>query len=389
MSSTEAVGNALCTLCGKEDWKYVCPRCNTRYCSLDCFKCKVHEKCSEEFYKEQVLNELKHMSGTNEDKQEMIQLLRRAHSDNCDSFDDNDNNITTRLGEVDLEDSDAIWEKLTAKERTMFQDAMTRGDVHFLPKWSPWWMRKTGHIARIEELPTDDERHNNSNRSAGDKKRNPPLPKVEKQISKMEDLLGVGKSPDTNAKYCLLEVLLTYTCIERVFNGDLYDSPNESTSLLLHLSKVLSEKQMYSDLDSCIHCFLSTVSTSEDLHIDVVRTCLLDLHAVMTRSHAGGWFVLRALSHLHGFLKKCCRYMKKNNEGELARKLFTVSKKVYFYLVYSSTRENEVKLLAGDVWRLRQQLLVDEHILNEQKQQIEENYHKLKPTPSGKLIEEI
>ena len=42
---------SVCPLCLKQPSKYTCPRCNTRYCSLDCYKSEKHRDCSEMFYK--------------------------------------------------------------------------------------------------------------------------------------------------------------------------------------------------------------------------------------------------------------------------------------------------------------------------------------------------
>ena len=42
---------SVCPLCLKQPSKYTCPRCNTRYCSVDCYKSEKHRDCSEMFYK--------------------------------------------------------------------------------------------------------------------------------------------------------------------------------------------------------------------------------------------------------------------------------------------------------------------------------------------------
>eukprot|EP01028_Stygiella_incarcerata_P004548 TRINITY_DN2002_c0_g1_i1.p1 TRINITY_DN2002_c0_g1~~TRINITY_DN2002_c0_g1_i1.p1 ORF type:complete len:143 (+),score=29.76 TRINITY_DN2002_c0_g1_i1:120-548(+) len=34
----------LCQVCGKESWKYKCPQCQTKYCSIPCFR-KHKETC--------------------------------------------------------------------------------------------------------------------------------------------------------------------------------------------------------------------------------------------------------------------------------------------------------------------------------------------------------
>ncbi|KAK9388480.1 hypothetical protein V1515DRAFT_596988 [Lipomyces mesembrius] len=40
----------ICVFCKKEYGKYSCPRCRQLYCSLACYKSKVHQTCSTSFY---------------------------------------------------------------------------------------------------------------------------------------------------------------------------------------------------------------------------------------------------------------------------------------------------------------------------------------------------
>ncbi|KAK6017055.1 ribosomal protein L21 [Ostertagia ostertagi] len=48
-----------CNFCSTERREqYKCPRCNATYCSLRCYKCEKHSKCSEDFYKQCVKEEL-------------------------------------------------------------------------------------------------------------------------------------------------------------------------------------------------------------------------------------------------------------------------------------------------------------------------------------------
>lgn len=43
----------ICVLfrCQSQNFKYSCPRCNIKYCSLDCYRSQAHRQCSEAFYK--------------------------------------------------------------------------------------------------------------------------------------------------------------------------------------------------------------------------------------------------------------------------------------------------------------------------------------------------
>ncbi|KAA8526104.1 hypothetical protein F0562_007796 [Nyssa sinensis] len=50
----------ICRVCQKQFSQYTCPRCNTRYCSLHCYKS--HSlRCTESFMKENVVEELRQL----------------------------------------------------------------------------------------------------------------------------------------------------------------------------------------------------------------------------------------------------------------------------------------------------------------------------------------
>ena len=47
-----------CQVCKNHDFKYICPKCKVLYCSLNCYTSH-NNKCTEEFYKSNVIEELK------------------------------------------------------------------------------------------------------------------------------------------------------------------------------------------------------------------------------------------------------------------------------------------------------------------------------------------
>jgi hypothetical protein len=59
-----------CDICSKPNAQYTCPKCNATYCNVSCYQSPSHTSCSETFYKDQVLTELKncHISDENRAK---------------------------------------------------------------------------------------------------------------------------------------------------------------------------------------------------------------------------------------------------------------------------------------------------------------------------------
>lgn len=68
--------SAVCILCRRKPSCYTCPRCNLHYCGLACYQSPDHSVCSEEFYKESVLEELRNLGKTEgEGRKKMQEIL--------------------------------------------------------------------------------------------------------------------------------------------------------------------------------------------------------------------------------------------------------------------------------------------------------------------------
>jgi hypothetical protein len=111
--------------CRKRDSKYICPRCNIAYCSLECFRTQVscssrchsladkhqtHAQCSEGFYKETVRESIESdPKASLEERKAMVEMLKRFEEGQVDG--------QSRIeGLDDDEDEDAEDELLRALE---------------------------------------------------------------------------------------------------------------------------------------------------------------------------------------------------------------------------------------------------------------------------------
>lgn len=136
-----------CELCLEKPAKYTCPRCNVKYCSLECYKCEKHMSCSELFYKNCVIQALQDDVIDEERKQSMLEILKRDHEDKNDNFlveEDDEEDLEERLEGLNLDrDTDKIWEKLTKEEKREFEKAVGNGYIGSLVEvWTPWWINK-------------------------------------------------------------------------------------------------------------------------------------------------------------------------------------------------------------------------------------------------------
>ena len=65
-----------CKICNNNQVvKYVCPKCKVPYCSMECYK-KHNESCTEEFYKSNVIQELKNTKFNEEEKKNFREKLK-------------------------------------------------------------------------------------------------------------------------------------------------------------------------------------------------------------------------------------------------------------------------------------------------------------------------
>ncbi|XP_041949510.1 zinc finger HIT domain-containing protein 2 [Alosa sapidissima] len=94
-NDTDGSAQQVCGLCLSKPYCYTCPRCNIMYCSLACYRSPAHSGCSEEFYKESVLEELKNTGLTEkEGREKMQEILLRVRKNEGEL-----EHITEELGE--------------------------------------------------------------------------------------------------------------------------------------------------------------------------------------------------------------------------------------------------------------------------------------------------
>lgn len=135
-----------CQLCLKNPSKYTCPRCNVKYCSVECYRSRKHVDCSENFYKKCVMSALQGDTVDEHERRKMMEVLKRFEAEEKDESlpaDEIDlgENLQDRLEGLNLDqDTEKIWEKLTQEEKKEFQRAVDDGYIgSLIDSWKPWW----------------------------------------------------------------------------------------------------------------------------------------------------------------------------------------------------------------------------------------------------------
>nr|XP_016942736.2 zinc finger HIT domain-containing protein 2 [Drosophila suzukii] len=269
-----------CHFCREVPFKYTCPKCNALYCSVGCYKSKEHLKCSEEFYKSCIQDELSGAKATQESQEDVRKiydiLKRMRETDNgfCPQDFDNDGlenpldsdgdegeaeeddgeeeipgeedlledveeDIAARLKGVDINDADEVWSRLTTEEQEEFQKLITNGDImKLMPDYKPWWIKPKN--SKIVVIPTPEEAA----------KKQSSAPEIYGNIAKFSDICK--KTPSPCLHFNLWNILSAYSCVARFFGGEQRTTASEAVAHLVNLSATLKYGTNFEDAEDAI-----------------------------------------------------------------------------------------------------------------------------------------
>ncbi|KAG4078199.1 hypothetical protein HA402_002251, partial [Bradysia odoriphaga] len=331
--------SSTCQLCLKEPQKYCCPRCNIQYCSVDCYKSAKHSQCSESFYKDCVMQEmatqtanqsrqqqrsgtLDDIPGLSDDIKRMYAMLKRMESHDStgsdiedfdiEEFDSDDDELTeldlnTRLTGIDLNNADAIWDKLTSDEKHEFEKIATSDDaMNLLPLYEPWWTREK---KLIEEISPDAQNI-----------RSPP--EILENIVNFDTISS--RPPADCVKHNLKNVLAAYALSVRFFNGEHETSAHEFANYFITTCANVKANFNFDDADIAIESVVHSCR-NEGLTIDADQVKLL--HEDVQKICRCPAFVSAALSDIHRSVSQAKRskFVKKSLDAErsdFSRKFF-------------------------------------------------------------------
>ncbi|QQP42278.1 Uncharacterized protein FKW44_016889 [Caligus rogercresseyi] len=291
-----------CGLCS-EPAKYACPRCNIQYCSLKCYRCPEHASCSEEFYKEAIHEELKSSSGSDPSRiRGILEKIHRGEEEEEDSTDsDDDEDLDARLRDINLDDSEEVWSRLTPQEKRDFNKALESGEMEaYIPEYVPWWIKKP--IAPLED----------SSR----------IPLVTPDVQ----ALPPHKKVSPSLPYTILNVLYSYAYAMRFVYGDYTDDPQLFNSMVLHLSLGLKNDGIFEGVDLALESAASRVDPLYSVSRDLTRSVKKDA-ILLARD-----YVLEALSDLRNSLKR-----QKKEDPILKKEIKLAVIKLEFLIAYAKT----------------------------------------------------
>ena len=289
---------ALCS-CGDKAL-YQCPRCNSFYCSLSCYK--IHGICSEFFYKEQVEAELKSRRVTPEDTQRTQELLKRFSESQlpCSSDEDDDDvDVARLLQNLNLKTEHELWEILTDSERDAFKRSIDTGAIlELLSGKKPWWLKENA------------------------------ITKVSTKIKPFDQIFS--KQPSDYIVFNLVYLLLSYVTCEVIFLSDPVNPEYEDTLLCLH---DITSTSVITSVHALCTVFRDKFDAAK-LKDNVPFLFVIENTSIIFEK--GKIYIQKALSDLIKLAKDAIK--RKNSKQDVDRNnLIKFKRKLEFYLSWSNS----------------------------------------------------
>ncbi|XP_077351422.1 zinc finger HIT domain-containing protein 2 [Festucalex cinctus] len=319
ITQAAAVGknSKLCMLCNCKPACYTCPRCNLHYCGVACYRSPDHSTCSEEFYKESVLEELKNMGGTDRERKKKMHeillglrqkaqeanggmgsvlreaameqdggiealdlltrlaelqesgaggagekedILRRLEEIGGQEADEEPSeNVAQHLSELDLDklSEEELWALLDSREKEKFTGLLKGGALGgLIPAWRPWWEEHDEAGRTPVEVLEEDVQNPNQNvkkTTSKNKKSTSALSGVPTISAKIPKLSSLCPNPSPLIFYSLINTLYCYTFTLQLFNGDADSLPFDFCDTMLTLSEALNSSKIFNSVHEAVH----------------------------------------------------------------------------------------------------------------------------------------
>nr|XP_028959571.1 zinc finger HIT domain-containing protein 2 isoform X3 [Malus domestica] len=360
-SPLEPPSRIVCHVCQKQFSQYTCPRCNSRYCSLHCYKVCISRiiRCTESFMKENVVGELGQLGPDDETKQKMLDILKRFHSEEEETDDmDDDDNAGSALSEETIQKvlsgGEVSLDDLSTEEKKLFQRAVVSGELSKMIKpWDPWWLKPSARTISfskegsqlIQPLVKDDEsmspEDNSESNQASEIPPGPdtPLPPVSKLSS---------TKPSPSLAVHLVDIIYSYCFTLRLYNGDWKSDAIGSSVAVLSVSNVLGQGgQPETVLEVLSYCLEKTCSP-DFKHTGGLQFGLGLIDDVTSLLMLGTPALLCLLCDLQRMVQAGERDLKSEKPRKLSRrteirnKLKLAERKIYFIMCWVHEQTGEV-----------------------------------------------
>ncbi|XP_015896354.2 uncharacterized protein LOC107430077 [Ziziphus jujuba] len=343
----------ICHVCQKQFSQYTCPRCNSRYCSLHCYKS--HSiRCTESFMRDNVVEELQQLEPKDETKQKMLDILRRFHSEEetDDMDEEEDSTLSEETIQKVLSGVQVSFDDLSVEERKRFKRAVASGELSkMIEPWDAWWLRPAAKTISLSKegtqlvqplaeqeasiLPQNDRESNQASEIPPGPES--PLPPVSKLIS---------TEPSPFLAVHLVDIVYSYCFTLRLYNGDWQSDALGSAMVVLGVSSVLGQGgQPETVLEALSYCLEQTCSPAYR-HMGGLQFGLGLVDDVVSILTLGSPALLCLLSDLQRLVQAGERDLKseksvKPRRKEIKSKLKHAERKIYFIMCWVHEQPGE------------------------------------------------
>ncbi|CAM0956445.1 unnamed protein product [Alopecurus aequalis] len=350
-SSSFADIRVICRVCQKQFAQYTCPRCNTRYCSLTCYKGH-GVQCTESFMRENVTEELKQIQPEDESKRKMLDILKRFHlEEEMESDGEDESMLSEELIQKVISDGGIKLEDLSDDEIKRFRQALASGELSkMIEPWTPWWKNPSAKSISlshdgsqlIREINTDDTTSDQTTVSESIINEIPegpesPLPSL-KQLTKAE--------PSPLLTVHLVDILYSYSFTLRLYNGDWHSDPFGASSVALSMSKVSGEDAKPETVSESLRTCIEETCSPVYRHTGGFRFAIGLVEDIITILSLGGNALVCALCDFRRLIRAGESMLKEEKVGKTERarssqKLRGADRKIFFMTCWSHEQPSD------------------------------------------------
>ncbi|XP_074379776.1 uncharacterized protein LOC141720958 [Apium graveolens] len=338
----------ICRVCEKQFSQYTCPRCNTRYCSLLCYKSH-SRSCTESFMRDNVVEELQQLEPDDATKLKMMDILRRFHTQeeemDSTSGDVTDSTLSEEVIQKILSGGEIHVDDLSDDDKKRFQRAVVSGELsRLIEPWEPWWLKPSAKTISLgqqgsrlvqplvihESMPS-----RGDNIEVDQSLHIPPGPETPlPPISKLS-----ATEPSPLLAIHLVDIIYSYCFTLRLYNGEWLTDPIGSVVHCMNISFVLGQAGKPETVSEALsHCLEQTCSPALR-HMGGLQFGLGLLDDVVCLLSLGGTALVCLLCDLQRMIQTAEKELKsekphKSRRLEIKGNLKSAERKVYFIMCW-------------------------------------------------------
>ncbi|XP_057520447.1 uncharacterized protein LOC130800795 isoform X1 [Amaranthus tricolor] len=346
-----ASSRVICRVCQKQFSQYTCPRCNTRYCSLHCYKS--HSlRCTESFMRENVVDEMRHIRPDDESKKKMLEILKRFHAedDDEDSMDEDEPTLSEETIQKVLSGGEINYDELSDQEKKLFQRAIATGELSkMIEPWEPWWLKPSAHTISLSHdasrliQPLESKETSAAHSATNLESEVPPGP--ETPLPPLKLLTSAEPSPFL--AFHLVDILYSYCFTLRLYNGDWQSDALGASMVVISISSVLGQGSQPESLVEAVSYCLEQTCSPAFRHMGGSQFgfgVLDDIVSIMSLGRAALVCALADMQRIVESGEKEFKSLKskKAKSSEVKSKLKFAGRKIYFIMSWVNEQQEEV-----------------------------------------------